>query len=80
MHRIAGTTMAATTGPLRPLRSWASSWTPRATSKVESIQDRTLGLMIAELLGTSEQTQAAMNYLADHQLQVEVLGYVQRND
>ncbi|MGM0825861.1 MAG: methionine ABC transporter ATP-binding protein [Pseudomonadota bacterium] len=49
-------------------------------AKVESIQDRTLGLMIAELLGTSEQTQAAMNYLADHQLQVEVLGYVQRND
>lgn len=48
-------------------------------AKVESIQDRTLGLMIAELLGTTEQTQQAMDYLQSHQLEVEVLGYVQRN-
>ncbi|MGP9568557.1 methionine ABC transporter ATP-binding protein [Halomonas sp. AOP5-B2-8] len=49
-------------------------------AKVESIQERTLGLMIAELLGTAAQTQQAMAYLESHQLQVEVLGYVQRND
>ncbi|WP_447045480.1 methionine ABC transporter ATP-binding protein [Vreelandella sp. H-I2] len=49
-------------------------------AKVESIQERTLGLMIAELLGTPEQTQQAMTYLESHQLQVEVLGHVQRND
>ncbi|WP_404377555.1 methionine ABC transporter ATP-binding protein [Vreelandella aquamarina] len=48
-------------------------------AKVESIQDRTLGLMIAELLGNHEQTQQAMSYLEAHQLQVEVLGHVQRN-
>ncbi|WP_447556180.1 methionine ABC transporter ATP-binding protein [Vreelandella sp. EE22] len=48
-------------------------------AKVESIQERTLGLMIAELLGSHEQTQQAMAYLEAHQLQVEVLGYVQRN-
>ena len=35
--------------------------------------------MIAELLGSHEQTQQAMSYLAAHQLQVEVLGHVQRN-
>jgi D-methionine transport system ATP-binding protein len=49
-------------------------------AKVESIQERTLGLMIAELLGTPTQTQQAMTYLESHQLQVEVLGHVQRND
>ncbi|WP_445010010.1 methionine ABC transporter ATP-binding protein [Vreelandella stevensii] len=48
-------------------------------AKVESIQDRTLGLMIAELLGTPTQTEQAMSYLESHQLQVEVLGHVQRN-
>lgn len=48
-------------------------------AKVESIQERTLGLMIAELLGSPTQTQAAMAYLEDHHLQVEVLGHVQRN-
>ncbi|WP_346798484.1 methionine ABC transporter ATP-binding protein [Halomonas sp. Bachu 37] len=49
-------------------------------AKVESIQDRTLGLMIAELLGSSEQTRQAMQYLESHQLHVEVLGHVQRDD
>ncbi|MWJ28286.1 methionine ABC transporter ATP-binding protein [Halomonas sediminis] len=48
-------------------------------AKVESIQDRTLGLMIAELLGTPQQTRDAMAYLESHQLQIEVLGHVQRN-
>ena len=47
-------------------------------AKVESIQDRTLGLMIAELLGSETQTQEAMAYLQSHQLNVEVLGHVQR--
>lgn len=49
-------------------------------AKVESIQDRTLGLMIAELLGDNEQTQRAIDYLETHDLNVEVLGHVQRND
>ncbi|MBZ5488250.1 methionine ABC transporter ATP-binding protein [Halomonas aquamarina] len=47
-------------------------------AKVESIQDRTLGLMIAELLGSETQTREAMDYLQSHQLHVEVLGHVQR--
>lgn len=47
-------------------------------AKVESIQDRTLGLMIAELLGSEAQTREAMAYLQSHQLHVEVLGHVQR--
>ncbi|WP_017430499.1 methionine ABC transporter ATP-binding protein [Vreelandella jeotgali] len=49
-------------------------------AKVEAIQQRTLGLMIAELMGTSEQTGQAMHYLESHELQVEVLGHVQRDD
>ncbi|MCB8890358.1 MULTISPECIES: methionine ABC transporter ATP-binding protein [Halomonadaceae] len=48
-------------------------------AKVESIQERTLGLMIAELLGDTDQTRKAMEYLKAHQLQVEVLGHVQRD-
>ena len=49
-------------------------------AKVESIQERTLGLMIAELLGDAQQTRQAISYLESHQLNVEVLGHVQRND
>jgi D-methionine transport system ATP-binding protein len=49
-------------------------------AKVESIQERTLGLMIAELLGSPEQTRRAIDYLEDHDLHVEVLGHVQRDD
>ncbi|SFH46733.1 methionine ABC transporter ATP-binding protein [Modicisalibacter xianhensis] len=48
-------------------------------AKVESIQDRTLGLMIAELIGPQEKTQQALAYLKSHDLQVEVLGHVRRN-
>ncbi|SHF13846.1 D-methionine transport system ATP-binding protein [Modicisalibacter ilicicola DSM 19980] len=48
-------------------------------AKVESIQDRTLGLMIAELIGPPERVQAALDYLEDHDLKVEVLGHVQRD-
>ncbi len=48
-------------------------------AKVESIQERTLGLMIAELMGPSEKTREALDYLESHDLQVEVLGHVQRN-
>ncbi|MEC9482967.1 MAG: methionine ABC transporter ATP-binding protein [Halomonas sp.] len=48
-------------------------------AKVESIQDRTLGLMIAELIGSPEKTREALAYLESHDLQVEVLGHVQRN-
>ena len=48
-------------------------------AKVESIQERTLGLMIAELLGDRLQTQRAIDYLETHDLHVEVLGHVQRD-
>ncbi|QEA39814.1 methionine ABC transporter ATP-binding protein [Pistricoccus aurantiacus] len=48
-------------------------------AKVESIQDRTLGLMIAELIGDQEQTRAALAYLERHDLNVEVLGHVKRD-
>ncbi len=47
-------------------------------AKVESIQDRTLGLMIAELMGDEADTQRAIAYLESHDLTVEVLGHVQR--
>ncbi|ATJ83015.1 methionine ABC transporter ATP-binding protein [Halomonas beimenensis] len=48
-------------------------------AKVESIQDRTLGLMIAELMGDAEDTRRALAYLETHDLQVEVLGHVRRD-
>ncbi|MBB3188912.1 methionine ABC transporter ATP-binding protein [Halomonas cerina] len=48
-------------------------------AKVESIQDRTLGLMIAELMGTADETREAIDYLESHDLKVEVLGHVQRD-
>ncbi|KXS39059.1 MAG: D-methionine transport system ATP-binding protein [Halomonadaceae bacterium T82-2] len=48
-------------------------------AKVESIQDRTLGLMIAELIGPADKTREALAYLESHDLQVEVLGHVQRD-
>jgi D-methionine transport system ATP-binding protein len=48
-------------------------------AKVESIQDRTLGLMIAELMGPAEKTREAIDYLETHNLKVEVLGHVQRD-
>lgn len=48
-------------------------------AKVESIQERTLGLMIAELMGPAVKTREALAYLESHDLQVEVLGHVQRN-
>ncbi|MGJ7457054.1 methionine ABC transporter ATP-binding protein [Halomonas sp. RA08-2] len=47
-------------------------------AKVESIQERTLGLMIAELMGPPEKTREAIDYLESHDLHVEVLGHVQR--
>ena len=48
-------------------------------AKVESIQERTLGLMIAELMGDAEDTRRALAYLQSHDLTVEVLGHVQRD-
>lgn len=38
------------------------------------------GFMLAELEGAPAQTQAALAYLQDHKIQVEVLGYVRRHD
>ena len=49
-------------------------------AKVESIQERTLGLMIAELMGPPAKTREAIDYLESHDLHVEVLGHVQRDD
>lgn len=37
------------------------------------------GFMLAELDGTAEQTQAALAYLQEHKIQVELLGYVRRH-
>lgn len=48
-------------------------------AKVESIQDRTLGLMIAELMGGADDTRKALDYLQRNDLTVEVLGHVQRD-
>ncbi|MGQ7248946.1 methionine ABC transporter ATP-binding protein [Halomonas sp. V046] len=48
-------------------------------AKVESIQERTLGLMIAELMGDADDTRRAIDYLESHDLNVEVLGHVQRD-
>ncbi|EWG98276.1 hypothetical protein Q427_31430 [Halomonas sp. BC04] len=36
--------------------------------------------MIAELLGPAEKTRQAIDYLESHDLHVEVLGHVQRDD
>ncbi len=49
-------------------------------AKVESIQGRTLGLMIAELMGSASQTRQALTTLESFDLQVEVMGHVQRTD
>ncbi|GHB10682.1 methionine ABC transporter ATP-binding protein [Salinicola rhizosphaerae] len=49
-------------------------------AKVESIQGRTLGLMIAELIGSETQTRQALATLKSFDLHVEVLGHVQRTD
>ncbi|WP_375056214.1 methionine ABC transporter ATP-binding protein MetN [Zobellella sp. DQSA1] len=38
------------------------------------------GFMLAELEGQPEQTRAALAYLQDHKIQVELLGYVRRHD
>ncbi|AEY00545.1 DL-methionine transporter ATP-binding subunit [Oceanimonas sp. GK1] len=38
------------------------------------------GFMLAELDGQPEQTQAAITYLQEHKIQVELLGYVRRHD
>ncbi|WMC10199.1 methionine ABC transporter ATP-binding protein MetN [Oceanimonas pelagia] len=38
------------------------------------------GFMLAELDGQPEQTQAAIAYLEEHKIQVELLGYVRRHD
>ncbi|PSJ43828.1 D-methionine ABC transporter, ATP-binding protein [Zobellella endophytica] len=38
------------------------------------------GFMLAELDGQPEQTRAALAYLQDHKIQVELLGYVRRHD
>lgn len=37
------------------------------------------GFMLAELDGSHQQTQAALAYLQEHKIQVEVLGYVRRH-
>lgn len=47
-------------------------------AKVESIQTTSIGLMIAELAGSSIQTQQALDYLNTLPLTVEVLGYVKQ--
>ncbi|MBS9777749.1 MAG: methionine ABC transporter ATP-binding protein [Gammaproteobacteria bacterium] len=46
-------------------------------AKVEHIRTTNIGLMIAELIGDDEQTQAALEYLTTLPLKMEVLGYVE---
>lgn len=49
-------------------------------ARVENIQGRTLGLMIAEFDGTRDTLGAAMEHLHTLDVQTEVLGHVQRHD
>ncbi|WP_106478293.1 methionine ABC transporter ATP-binding protein [Phytohalomonas tamaricis] len=49
-------------------------------ARIEDIQGRTLGLMIAELMGPTAITQDVLTFLNKLDLHVEVLGHVQRND
>ncbi len=46
-------------------------------AKIEHIGTTNIGLLIAELIGTLEQSQQALDYLNQQPLKVEVLGYVQ---
>ncbi len=46
-------------------------------AKIEHIGTTNIGLLIAELVGTPEQAQQALDYLNQQPLKVEVLGYVQ---
>ena len=45
-------------------------------AKIEQIKAITLGLMLAEIEGDEQQTQNALQYLHEHTVDVEVLGYV----
>lgn len=45
-------------------------------AKVEHIRTTNIGLMVAELQGSADKTQAALDYLNTLPLSVEVLGYV----
>ena len=47
---------------------------------IEDVGGIRFGFMLAELDGPPPQTQAAQAYLKDHNIQVEVLGYVRRHD
>ena len=49
-------------------------------ARVENIQGRTLGLMIAEFDGARDTLDAAMDHLHTLDVQTEVLGHVQRHD
>ncbi|UJF25068.1 methionine ABC transporter ATP-binding protein [Suttonella sp. R2A3] len=46
-------------------------------AKVEHIRSSNLGLLIAELEGSNEQNQAALEYLRAQPIELEVLGYVE---
>ena len=50
------------------------------SADIEDAGGTRFGFMLAELEGEPEQTQAALVYLQDHKIQVEVLGYVRRHD
>lgn len=49
-------------------------------ARLENIQGRTLGLMIAEFDGSAPAVEAALSHLNTREIQTEVLGHVRRHD
>ncbi|QEL11265.1 methionine ABC transporter ATP-binding protein [Kushneria phosphatilytica] len=49
-------------------------------SRIEEVRGRTLGLMIAEIMGPASHTRQVLQHLHTLELDVEVLGHVQRHD
>ncbi|MFB9888091.1 methionine ABC transporter ATP-binding protein [Balneatrix alpica] len=48
------------------------------TAQIELVQNQPLGFMLAQLQGDEAAQQAALAWLAEQQIQLEVVGYVQR--
>ncbi|RKR06026.1 D-methionine transport system ATP-binding protein [Kushneria sinocarnis] len=49
-------------------------------SRIEEVRGRTLGLMIAEIIGPASRTRQVLEHLHTLELDVEILGHVQRHD
>lgn len=46
---------------------------------IETIQNKVVGVMIVEIIGNKDNVDKSINFLERNGLQVEILGYVQRN-